>query len=323
MAFKTRYGRTVAVGRGAMLTSLTLWFASMLLAIPSIAPPALVATWLVAPTLRTPIERILPEALAVAIVGLSLMFMLRALEFLCATAGFIGPRNRVRDGFAGIFRSRAGQCAIASLVLTLALIGVLQNPFGALRFPIAGALVLTLIFIDSLVFRGLLRISRTSKSAPYFSGMSEEEKDLADRPWPKGSRPSFPDPTSVSVAADALRYARRAEAISQAHTWSGAGIILVFSAFIGNSISAMVTDNGAGSMPTVMFILGAIALGYWLQRRARSYENLAKSFENRATAIRDQLRRPSIAVRGRALRRTRVPLPPRPTHHPPHPTVEG
>jgi len=305
MAFKTRSGRTAAIGRGAMITSMWIWNLPMVLLPAIVANAAFFVLWSGAPPLRTSIERLLPGWFALTIEMLGLVLMIRVFAALCVATCFIGPFDRVRDSVFAVLRSRTGCAAVLSELITVALMPIIRFPFGPARFPLIAALTVALAIVDSLVLIGLRRISRASRKNAYFDNMTDGEKEKADRPWPKGEHPSFADPDALLSATDARLYASRATTIARAHTWAGAGITLVFSAFIGTAVTASWVDQGPGSMFLMVLVFGAIAIGYGLQRRANSYRRLAKAFHERAASLSDTRPRRSLTARGRAVRRAR------------------
>ncbi|WP_262003113.1 hypothetical protein [Microbacterium sp. Mcb102] len=287
MAFKTRAGRTVSIGTGSMSTSIVL----MMFSFVGLVAPAAVSlgfgAWLVWPDARAFAEDTLPAALALAIAVIGIQLLLRAGAACCYLVAFIGPRNNVRNHAAALARSRTGRYAILATAVSLALLPIMKYPFGDPRAFVIIFLTCALIVFDVLAFRGLTRISRTSRAEAFYDGMEEDEKRIADRPWPTSRRPSFPEPSQVASAEDARRYLRRAKDAAELHVWIGAGIIVIFTAFIGTSFSAIWEHPGPGPMIAVYVVLGFTALGFWLQRRARSYRALADDFAARASELED------------------------------------
>ncbi len=247
--------------------------------------------WLVWPDARAFAEDTLPAALALAIATIGIQFLLRAGAACCYLVAFIGPGNSVRNHAAALVQSRTGKYAIVATAVSLALLPVMKYPFGDARAFVIIFLTCALIVFDVLTFCGLTRISRTSRAQAFYHGMDENEKRIADRPWPTSRRPSFPEPSEVASAADARRYLRRAKDTAELHVWIGAGIIVVFTAFIGTSLSASWEQPGPGPMIAVYVVLGFTALGFWLQRRARSYRALADDFAARASDLEAQASR--------------------------------
>ncbi len=275
----------MAIGTGAMTTAIVLSvFSLLLLLIPFAVAVALLA-WFVLPDARPLVEESLPAGLTFAISALGAQIVLRAGMVTCWLAAFVGPKNLVRDHLAASIGSRTAAFAASAGVLSLVLIVVMRFPFGEARGPIIIVLTASLLTLDLATLRGVRRISRTSRSAAFFSGMSEKEKKVADRPWPVRQRPSFADPSTIESIDDAWRYSRRATDAAELHTWIGAGIIVIFTAFIGSSISASWEEPGPLSMISVYAVLGFAALGFWIQRRARSYRSLANEFSVRARVL--------------------------------------
>ncbi|MDQ0643771.1 hypothetical protein [Microbacterium murale] len=214
---------------------------------------------------------------------------------------FAGPSGRTRDQIFATLRSRTAWLAALSVIATLAQVAVLRAPSGEEKDAVFVGLTISLVLLDVLTHRGLHRIMAANSAVPYFDGMSEQQKRAADRPWPTWRRPSFPDPKALVSAADAQRYARRANDIALLHEWIGIGLVVVFSAFVGTTILEMFeSTEPIGQLP-VLLVLGFVALGIWLQRRAGSYRRLAESFS-------DNLRRKpqrTLTARSRGMRRSR------------------
>ncbi|MCE4026779.1 hypothetical protein LXM50_12445 [Microbacterium sp. Au-Mic1] len=301
MAFKTRSGRTVAIGRGAMITARWIWGASSILLIAPLALVVLHLVWFADQDRREVLEPALLSAARTALYLMLMLMLIRVFVVLCAMGTFFGPSARISDALAAIIQSRTGRWTTLSAAATLTLIPILR--FQPLSTALITALTLLLVVMDIFVLRGLRHLSLASRARPFFEGMTEEEKTAAARPWPQGDRPSFPDPTTTESIRDALLYQARATNIALAHSWSGAGIALVFSAFIGSAIVASWTDQGPGTMFLLILVLGAVSLGYWLQRRAQSYEGLAERFAARAETLRTARPPRTLHARGRSRRR--------------------
>ncbi|KJQ54333.1 hypothetical protein RS85_01935 [Microbacterium sp. SA39] len=280
-----------------MNTGAILAFASLALLVFPASVSAGYIAWFLWPGAREFIEAALPYALAFAITALGAQFMLRAGTAVCWLTAFVGPKNLVRDHFAASARSRTALLAVVAVALTFVLIAILRYPFGDARpFLIIGATGV-LIALDIATVRGVLRIARTSRSAAFFDGMTEAEKRAADRPWPVRSRPSFADPSVIESVEDARRYARRAKDSAELHTWIGAGIIVISTAFIGSSLSAMWENPGPLSTFSGYTVLGFAALGFAIQRRARSYRALENDFSTRAHVLETRLAAASQQLR--------------------------
>lgn len=244
--------------------------------------------WLAWPDAPALIEDSLPVALELTVVIIGLQLLLRAGAACCYLVAFVGPRDSVRNHLAALLRSRTGRYAILAAVASIVLMALIDYPLGDVHALSVIVLASALIVVDVLAFRGLTHISRTSRAAAFYHDMAEDEKSIADRPWPTSRRPSFPDPSQVASAEDARRYLRRAKDAAELHVWTGAGIIVVFTAFIGTSLSATWEQPGPGPMIAVYVVLGFTALGFWLQRRARSYRALADDFAARASDLEAQ-----------------------------------
>ncbi|MGO4490154.1 hypothetical protein [Microbacterium sp. 2RAF4] len=285
MAFTTRTGRTAAIGTGSMSTSIVLMLVSFLGLAAPVAVAVGFAVWLLWPEARVSMKELLPAALYFAVSVLGLQVIIRAGAACCYLVAFVGPQSNVRNHLRALAQSNTGRYAALAAGVGIVMLPVMKYPFGSARAFVIIGLTVALVSLDILTLRGLTKISRTSRAAPFYEGMNEDEKRIADRPWPTSSRPSFPDPKSVKVAADASRYERRAKDIAELHVWIGAGIILIFTAFVGTSLSASWEKPGPGTMITVYVVLGFAALGFWLQRRARSYRALADEFAARASDL--------------------------------------
>ncbi|MGH3689349.1 MAG: hypothetical protein ACRDT7_04260 [Microbacterium sp.] len=268
-----------------MSTSIVL----MMFSFVGLVAPAAVSlgfgAWLVWPGARAFAEDALPAALALAIAVIGIQLLLRAGAACCYLVAFVGPRSNVRNHVAALVQSRTGRYAILATAASVALLPVMKYPFGDARAFVIIFLTCALVVFDVWTFRGLMRISRTSRAEAFYHGMDEDEKRIADRPWPTSYRPSFPEPSQVASTEDARRYLRRAKDIAELHVWIGAGIIVIFTAFIGTSFSATWEQPGPGPMIAVYVVLGFTALGFWLQRRARSYRALADDFAARASEL--------------------------------------
>lgn len=227
---------------------------------------------------------------------------MRVFAGTCGIGTFAGPSGRMRDQIAAALDSRTAWAAVLSIIAVLALAVVVRLPSGDSRDIAFSALTLSLILLDVLVHRGLCRLIASNRKVPYFEGMTEQQKRVADRPWPNWVRPSFPLPTALMSRADAQRYARRANDIALLHEWIGTGLVIVFSAFVGTTVLGMINSKDPSAQLPMFLVLGFVALGIWLQRRARSYRRLAESFSDR------QRHRPArtLSARARGIRRGRA-----------------
>lgn len=285
MAFRTRSNRTVAIGTGAMSTAITMTALSLLLVIAPLAVAAGFCAWFLLPDLRAVIEDLLPSALDVARACLGFQLMTRLLVATCALSGFIGPANRFRDQISALANSITARRAVLSACMTVGLLIVMRFPFGPSSPFAIIALTVALVITEVATLHGLVHIASASRRDAYFENMTPAETRIADRPWPVLSRPSFPDPDTVSTSAGADRYRRRANDIAELHTWIGAGIIVVFSAFVGTSISALWERPQAATPIPSIVVLACIGLGFWIQRRSRTYHSLAQEFLRRQKAL--------------------------------------
>lgn len=285
MAFTTRTGRTVAVDTGAMTTAVVLTVLSMFLLLLPLSVAIGFVVLLFFPESRDVFEQPISYALAYAITGLGFLILLRAIALTCMLTAFIGPKNDFRDHLSAMGKSRTAQFAALSALITVALMIAMRFPFGTSRAFVVVFLTVALIWIDVAIVRGLWRLGLTSRRRAYYAGMSEEQKQRADRPRAPRVRPSFPDPKVLTSAPDAARYQRRADEIAELHTWIGAGIIVIFTAFVGTSIAAFLEGAGPVSAMSMYVVLGFIGLGFWIQRRARGYRTLSADFNRRCQEI--------------------------------------
>lgn len=265
-------------------TMLVWWFTCLALAGP-IAILIEYAVWFAWPAQRPQIEDVIAQTYGVTIAVFPLVWTIQLLLSMPALLAFAGPRNRVRDHVPILFHSRTARWCALSWMLTFALIMAIKVPFGPPRAYVILALCAALIV--SMIFAGigLTRVYRTNRRMPYYAGMTEAEKKLADQPRGERKLPSFPDAAAVTSPEDAHRYAGRAKTISETHTWIGAGIIVIFTAFIGTTIAATWESKDVTAWIPAYFVLFALALGFWIQRRARSYDQLRESFESRAREL--------------------------------------
>ena len=300
MAFTTRKkGRTVAIGHGSLVTARTLWGLSSVLLLVPLAVVVLAVVQAARPELESALDRPLASLVSASLAALALIFMMRVFAGTCGIGTFAGPSGRVRDQIGSALGSQTAWAAVLSIIAVLALVVVTRLPSSDSRDIAFIALVLSLILLDVLVHRGLRRLGASNRKVPYFAGMTEQQKRVADRPWPTWERPSFPSPKTLMSRADAQRYARRANDIALLHEWIGTGLVVVFSAFVGTTILGMVESKDPSGQLPMLLVLGFVALGIWLQRRARSYRRLADSFSDR------HRHRPArtLSARGRGIRR--------------------
>lgn len=281
MAFKTRSGRTVAVGTGAMTTAIAVTLCSMLFLLLPSGVAIGFAALLLFPDSRDLLEQPISYALAFAITGLGFLLLLRTIALACGLTAFVGSKYVLRDHLSAIGQSRTGQLAATSAFATLTLMIAMKFPFGESRLYAVILLTIALIWIEVVLVRCLRRIGISNRKRAYYEGMSDDEKKRADRPRVRPLRPSFPDPSKLTSAEDAGRYQRRADDVAELHTWIGAAIIVIFTAFVGASISGFIEGAGPISALSMYVVLGFIGLGFWIQRRARGYRALSEDFANR------------------------------------------
>lgn len=290
MAFKGRGGQTVAIGHGAMSTTMILWW---LFCVVLVGPIAIVlewAVWLVFAEQRADTAFVISQTYGVTFAALALVWTFQPIVLLTAAFAFAGPRNTFRDRLKILAASRTARWCALSWVLTISLSIVIRFPFGFPRSLIILALSVALIGAMLSCGLGLTRLHRTNRKAAYYTGMTDEEKRVSDLPRNEADHPSFPSAHEVITADDASRYARRAKTISETHVWVGAGIIVIFSAFIGTSISAMWESSDPITWIPMYFVFFALALGFWVERRARAYDQLRELFESRARELEKESR---------------------------------
>ncbi len=297
MAFKTRSGRTVALGTGTVATAQALTVLSILISLVPVIVSAMLVAWFVNLDARTAIEEALPSAYAVAITFLGVVLMLQIFAGVTLLTGFIGPRNRLRDQVLAVLESRTGRIALLGFAIGIALVIAFRFPLGAGRnyFIIGLPVALTAVYV--FLFIRLLRIALSNKRTAYFEGMTPLEKRIAGRTWSPTRHPDFPDLVRIEDAEDARRYARRAHDAAELHTWLGAGIIVIFSAFVGTSISWSWEDPEASSPVPMLLVLGFLALGFWIQRRAGSFRDMERALQARASELEQRLMRQSTKKR--------------------------
>lgn len=294
MAFKSWAGQTVAIGHGTMTAAASAWSVSCVLLLGPVAVVLAYTTWLTWPSQRPFVEQILPVTLGASLLALGLLMLIQC--FILAAAGliFAGPRNRIGDRVRMLARSRTARWCAVSTALTVALMIPTRFPFGPSRLLVLAALSIGLIWAMLAGARGFAAVYRTNRKAPFFSGMTEAEKQIADNALPELRKPSFPPLNDVESAEEARQYARRARTIAGTHIWGGAAILVIFSAFIVTAFSAVWESADPLAWAPSYLVLGALALGFWIQRRSRSYERLHDAFEARAHELDEEMKRPSL-----------------------------
>lgn len=285
MAFKTSASRTAAIGHGTMSIITVLWWFSCL---TLVAPAALLleyAAWFALPALRTDIENLITLTAQLVFLCLFSLLVVHAFLVMITPAVFAGPRNVTRDRIAILARSRTARWCGASSVLAGAIVVLPKMLVSDATSFVVLALAIAFIWAMIRAALGLSHIYRTNRAAAYFTGMTDAEKNLADQPSTMWERPSFPMPANIYSADDANRYARRAKSIAEAHVWFGAGIVVIVSAFIGTSFSSLWEASDPSGWIPAYLVVGTLALGFWIQRRARNYENLRDQFEARGREL--------------------------------------
>lgn len=285
-----------------MTATMVIWWTSCLLVAVPLAVAVERMIWIVWPAQRSMIESVLPSTMWGARTSLGALVVLQLLLLAASGMAFVSPRNTVRDRIRMLWRSRTGRWCALSVALAFALLVLTRYPIGDTR-PFTTT-VLSVALAGTLILggRGLTRIYRSNRAVPYFEGMTEHEKTLADQPRSEAVRPSFPLPESALTADDAYRYARRAKTITETHVWVGGALIVIFSAFIGTSIVAMWESMEFTAWIPVYLVLGALAIGFWIQRRARAYDDLRKRFTARAEALEIEAEAAAAAAQKQAAR---------------------
>lgn len=296
MAFRTRVGQTVAIGHGTMTATLCTWWGATALLIAPIGLVVTGAVWATVSSSRASLEEVLPPLYELSRTSLLMSFLMMLSLALVPAFAFAGPDNSDRDRWMMVIRSTTARWCVLSGALAFGLLMAIQGPFLK-RWLLA--LILAALLTTSTLRAGILLtlVYRRNREAPYLEGMSEEEKRKSEQNRAARKRPSFPEVSTVGCPDDARRYSRRAAAISNIHTWAGAGVIVVFSAFVGSSLSTLVESGDSWALIPVYLVLGALALGFWIQRRADQYAALHAEFEARASELEEATRRSSIADR--------------------------
>lgn len=293
----------MAIGTGALYGWFLLWLLSALLLLVPLSFSIGLAFWFAWPAARPWIDEQLVAAITASLAAVGLSIMMRTFVVIFGAGTFVGPANHLRDIAAAAAQSRTLRRSVLSAGLMFTLGWVLQTDVGG---PVRPFLILgtstALIVLDVLILRGVAHIFITNRRSPYFDGMSEPQKQIADRPWPALLGSSFPDSRARISALDAARYRRRALAIARAHEWTGAGLILIFSAFVGTAATASWESREPYSIAPMFVVLGLVAVGFFIQRRARSYRTLAASFEDAKRWRPPQ----SLNARARQIRRRHI-----------------
>ncbi|MDQ0613539.1 hypothetical protein QF046_001180 [Microbacterium sp. W4I4] len=216
------------------------------------------------------------------------------IEGACGFTAFISATNphgphktvRMRDYASATFQSLTGRWFLFGAMLAVLLSIELQRSAETRRAIVSLVLLGLLITVWILVLNGIRRITATNRSAPYFSGMTDDQKALAENPWPTRSKPTFPVPGQTGSMDDALRYARRAHSIARLHEWIGGGIIALATAVLGAAVAQFFLPVGDVS-PWIISIVALVALGlgYAIHRRGGQYNRLREQFAHTAEAL--------------------------------------
>lgn len=291
----------MAIGHGTIVTALTIWLTTAALLLPTpVITAALIGAWYAPGADKLRIEQYLSTAWGVLMLCTMSAFLSRTFMIMGAAGLFAGPHNSWRDQLSALLQSRTVRWTAAGGVAIVALMVVMRFDFGYTRLVLFFGLCGATIAADIFSIRGLSKILRANRSIPYFQGLSEAMKRRTERLWRMRVRPTFPADNATVSPADARRYARRARDIARIHEWCGAGLIVIFSAFVGTALPVMWESNDPLSQIPVLLVLGLVALGFWLQSRGRTYERLAESFEDGSR----HRRHSTLNARARRLRRT-------------------
>lgn len=288
MAFRSRHQRIIAIGNGMMVATRAAWILTRILIAGPFAVIVLYGCWFLSLGDRDVTEELIGYAISIAAMAMISRCFLQIVFIACGAVMFTGPTNSLGDRFRALVESRTVRWLLIDIALTIVLIVTagldLISPVEV-RLAVMLTLTVLLAVADVAVSRSLKRVFDANRRRAYFEGMSESEKELAAPIWPEFKRPSFPEPEVVVSALDAERYARRATAIAKTHTWSGTGFTVIFSSFVGSSISYMWESGDPASQVPTLFVLGLVALGFWLQRRSQNYHDLSARFTARALEI--------------------------------------
>lgn len=306
MAFKTRTGRTAAIGRITMNLSVVLWWIVLveLILITLALSAGAWSGWL---STGSPIKGDFRVASETAAELANLVLITHLPEFGMAIAVFAGPKNRLRDQAAAAMQSRTGRWFMLSSALTIALLVTLRAAPSAGQAFLAAALLVSLVCVWWVVLRGVRSIARSDDAAPYFEGMSEQEKVLADSPWPSRPIKGFLDLDLLVTSADADRYAHRAADIARMHDWLGGGLFVVSTAFLGAAVAQLFEAGSTSPLVWAGLSLLGAAGGYAVQRRGRVYHRMQEEYEragaelDRAQRVAPLARHPQFWSKVRAL----------------------
>lgn len=302
MAFRTRTGRVVAVGHGTMVLSQLFWWVVLLLLVLVALAQLLGATvlWVpeqipwapdgrpgtVAATINDTAAALMQLAMTFSLIDVGCGFTI----FISATSGW-GPQKtvRLRDYASAAVSSLTGRWFLFGALIAALLSVELQRPAETSRTVVSLICLGLLITVWIMVLRGIRRITATNRAQPYFSGLTDDQKDLAENPWPTRVKPTFPDPELTGSEDDAMRYARRAHRIARLHEWIGGGVIALSTAVLGAAVAQFFVPSGdVAPWITSIVALLVLALGYAIHRRGSQYNRLREQFEQAAAKLREE-----------------------------------
>lgn len=307
MAFKTRSGRTAAVGRGAMIVGMALWWvvlAEIVLAALAVGAGAW-GDWAAGESLADgDYFFLLAVETATSLVTLALALHLVAVGWTLPV--FVGPKSRIRDFVAAGVRSRTGWWFLSSAALLGSLRIALSWPASDAQLLVMIGLLVAWIAVWIIVLRGLRMIAHADRQQAYFEGMTESEKQVADNPWPSLATPGYLDVDRLESAEDADRYAHRAADTARVHDWLGGGVMVLATALLGAAVSRFFETSESAPWVWVAVSLLAVAFGYAVQRRGRAYHRLRESYEKASAELTARENARPTTWRGRFAQSMRV-----------------
>lgn len=232
------------------------------------------------------------NSLAASVAQVVMTFLL--IEAGCGFTAFITAAKppatqkavRVRDQASAALHSVTGRWFLFAAAMAALLSIELPRPADTARTSICLVILGLLIAAWIGVLRGIQLISATNRREPFFSGLTDEQKVLAENPWPTRSKPTFPHPGQLGSVDDALRYARRAHDIARLHEWIGGGIIALATAVLGAAAAQFFLPiSDISPWITALIALAAMGLGYAIHQRGGQYSRLRERFEHSAEIL--------------------------------------
>lgn len=316
MAFKTRRNRSAAVGRGTMITALVLWaFALTQMTFGAVALTAgAVTSWAADGVLTGEEYR---DAVRTASRLVELAIIMSLLSFMVALAAFVGPQPHIKGRIVGGEASRVRSLAVAGVesvtgrwfvvatAISVAMLIALAQPSSVNQLIICAALFAAYLALWIVVLRGIRRIAASDNSSAYFEGMSETEKKMADTPLPAFDPPGFVRLDQLKSAADATRYAHRAEDLARMFDWIGRSIGVLAAAVLGWLVSTWFSEPVSWSSIGVLAALASVLVGFGLERWARAYGRLQEQYEDVSLELAARVDAEMVPKRGGLRRRLR------------------